>query len=528
MVLGGKKMKAKQIFTNTRVVILLVVILLAIFAINPNPYAKGVAIRSVAHNSTAANAGIESPKPTSAPRTKERITAINSKPVHNLDDYYEILRDIPANRTINIKTNEGFYRVDVGSDSQDLGLTVFNAPKTNIRLGLDLQGGTRVLLQPEEKLDVDHTDSLISNMKERLNVYGLSDIVVRSAGDLSGNQFILVEIAGASEEEVSELLAKQGKFEAKIGNKTVFKGGNDITYVCRTAECSGIDPRQGCTQVQQGYACKFFFSISLSPEAAEKQAALTKNLAIITENNRQYLNETLDLFLDDQQVDSLFIGADLKGRASTEIAISGSGVGTGQNQAVQDSLSNMKRLQTILITGSLPVKLNIVKIDAISPALGQEFAKNTLLVGALAILAVALVVLIRYRKLVIIIPILLITWLEIFLLIAIAALIGWNLDVASIAGIFISIGTGLDDQIIITDETIKGGSEAYAWNKKLKRAFFIVFAAYFTTIGSMIPLLFAGAGLLKGFAVTTIIGVTLGVLVTRPAYANIIKILLRE
>ena len=44
----------------------------------------------------------------------------------------------------------------------------------------------------------------------------------------------------------------------------------------------------------------------------------------------------------------------------------------------------------------------------------------------------------------------------------------------------------------------------------------------------MIPLLLAGVGLLKGFAITTIIGVTIGVLITRPAYANIIKVLLNE
>ena len=41
----------------------------------------------------------------------------------------------------------------------------------------------------------------------------------------------------------------------------------------------------------------------------------------------------------------------------------------------------------------------------------------------------------------------------------------------------------------------------------------------------MFPLLLAGAGLLKGFAFTTIIGVTVGVLVTRPAYAVIVEAL---
>ena len=66
------------------------------------------------------------------------------------------------------------------------------------------------------------------------------------------------------------------------------------------------------------------------------------------------------------------------------------------------------------------------------------------------------------------------------------------------------------------------------WVQKIKKAFFMVFAAYFTTSAAMIPLLFAGAGLLKGFAVTTLIGLTNGVFITRPAFAEMMEILLEE
>jgi len=53
-------------------------------------------------------------------------------------------------------------------------------------------------------------------------------------------------------------------------------------------------------------------------------------------------------------------------------------------------------------------------------------------------------------------------------------------------------------------------------------------ASYFTTMVALIPLLFAGAGLLKGFAITTMMGITFGVFITRPAYAAIAEILLKE
>ena len=110
---------------------------------------------------------------------------------------------------------------------------------------------------------------------QRLNVFGLSDVVIRPAGDLSGNQFILVEIAGANEDEVKELLAKQGKFEARIGNETVFTGGErDISSVCRgDPTCAYIEQ---CQQSQGGYFCNFRFEIFLSEDAAKRHAEISK------------------------------------------------------------------------------------------------------------------------------------------------------------------------------------------------------------------------------------------------------------
>ena len=98
-------------------------------------------------------------------------------------------------------------------------------------------------------------------------------------------------------------------------------------------------------------------------------------------------------------------------------------------------------------------------------------------------------------------------------------LLGANLDIAAIAGILVAIGTGVNDQIIIMDELASKKNVELSLIRRMMNAFFIIFAAYFTAVASMIPLLFAGAGLLKGFAITSIVGVTVGVLITRPAFA---------
>lgn len=521
--------KAKKILLNPRVIILLLFIVFALFAIEPSLNSQGVIITSIDANTSASLAGFNLHSATDSPMDYERIISINNQEVIDEQSYNQIVSNAKPGETLQFKTNDGLYRLTV-LENVSLGLNVANAPSSNIRKGLDLQGGIRVLLQPEEKVSEDDLDLILTNLQERLNVFGLSDVIVREASDLSGNQYILVEMAGAQEAQIKDLIAKQGVFEAKIGNDTAFSGGDDLTYVCRSSQCSGIDPSRGCGTLTDGsYACAFRFSISLSPVAASRVGSLTGPLEVIQDpaaSSGAYLSEQLRFVLDGQEVDALNIGADLKGQVATDISISGSGSGPSEQAAVEDALNNMKRMQTILVTGSLPVKLNIVKTDTVSAVLGKEFVKSAFLMGALAILAVSLVVLLIFRRWEIALPMLLTMIAEVVILLGVAALIRWNLDLAAIAGILVAVGTGVDDQIVIADETLRGANKDESFKQKLKKAFFIIFGAYLTTMFAMVPLLFAGAGLVKGFAITTMIGVTIGVFVTRPAFAAVVEKLL--
>lgn len=528
--------KLNRILKHPKVIILIIFLILALAAIRPAPWTEGAAIRSVDKDSPAMLAGITNPKPGS-PMGKEIIVAINNKPITNDLDYHEYTSTLSPNVTIQIKTNKAIYKVrttetievkngtEIPTGQAYIGLKVFDAPKTNIRKGLDLQGGTRVLLAPEEKVSPETLETIIDILRQRLNVYGLSDIVVRQAADLSDNQYIKVEIAGATEEEVAVLLGQQGKFEAKIGNETAFVGGTDITVV----GAGGLDPRSPCGQTQSGQICTFQFPITLTPEAAKRHARLTDELEIIRDEAGSYLNESLYLYLDNELVDELKIGSDLKGKVTTDIAISGPGFGSNQQEAALDAMKNMKRLQTILKTGSLPVKINIVQTDQISAQLGKDFLKNAILLGIVVITVVIIVVFIRYRAWQVAMPMAVTLVSEIVLLLGLASSIGWNIDLAAIAGIIIAVGTGVDHQIIIADEILRGEREKiFTWKEMIKKAFFIIMVAYFTTVVAMVPLFFAGAGLLKGFAITTIAGVTFGVFITRPAYAAVVEILIKK
>jgi len=496
---------------NWKVWVLIIAVLASLLAIFPLSFAKGVEIVSVEKNSTAFEQGL---------RQGQIITFVDEQKINSLEDYQNIINSkFPSEEkqklTITTKGNEFILFTDKAPE-----INIKNIEKTRIKTGLDLSGGARALVTTEEKkLTQTELNDLIDVTSERLNVYGLKDIVIRPVSDLSGNNYMLIEIAGSTPKELENLIAQQGKFEAKIGNKSVFEGGEkDVTYVARTGEQAGI---YSCGKVQQGgYSCRFRFAISLSERAAKKHAEITNELELDIENP-QYLEKQLDLYLDEQLVDSLYISKDLKGSETTQISISGSGVGATEKEAYENAQANMKKLQTVLITGSLPFKLKIEKLDTISPLLGKKFINTILIAGLAAIIAVGLIVFLRYRKIKLSLAVLLTSLCEVLIILGISALFNRNLDLPAIAGIIAAIGTGVDSQIIILDESQM--SQALSLIQRIKNALFIILGTYITTLFALMPMIWAGAGLLKGFAITTIIGASAGVFITRPAFSEIVK-----
>ncbi len=454
-------------------------------------------------------------------RQGEIITAVNGQPVSTPEEYYILV-------AATFTTNES-KRFDLTTKTNDYTIltnrtpeiTVKEISKTKIKTGLDISGGARALVQPTEQITEQELQDLISVSRERLNVFGLADVQLRGVSDLEGNRFMLVEVAGATPSDLESLISEQGKFEARVGNITAFTGGNkDITHVFRNdATQSAVYPAEPISS--GSYVSRFTFTITLSPEAAQRHADITRDIAIDPSSGGQYLSENLTLILDDKIVDELRISTGLRGQVTSQISIQGSGAGATAEQAVADARNSMNKLQTVLISGSLPFELTIVKLDTISPALGSQFNYSILLAGSISLLAVSIIILVRYRKLKISLSLLLISFSEILIILGIASIIKWNLDLPSIAGILATIGTGVDQQIVIVDESRLGRETSI--KQRMKRAIFVVMSAYFTAFVSLLPLFKAGAGLFKGFAITTLIGITAGVFITRPAFAELIK-----
>lgn len=494
-----------------RLWILIISLFLALLMISPT-FKEGVVIKSIDKDSRAFESGL---------RSGMLIKEINSNKISSLEDYSVVVSEFLKNgeeKRISVVTEDDSF---IFLDSNLSSVTTAKLPKSNIKTGLDLSGGARALVRPVNGTlsDAEMSD-LVDLTNQRLNVFGLTDLTVRSSKDLSGNNFLLVEVAGASPEELEELVGKQGNFEAKIGNKTVFIGGDrDITHVFRDASQSAVYQPESLGDGT--YLSRFNFAIALSPEAAQRHADITNSIPLDQSSGGQYLAENLTLVLDGEIVDELRISAGLKGQVTTQISIQGSGTGTTPELTLADARAQMHKLQTLLLTGSIPYQLEIVKLDTISPSLGEQFTKSLITLGITVFLIVSVIILIKYRKVKITLAVILTMFSEAFITLGIAALLRWNLDAASIAGIIAGIGTGVNDQIIIIDESRSKDSAGI--KEKIKKALFIVFGAFFTIVAAMLPLFWAGAGLLRGFAFTTIIGITVGILITRPAFADLIR-----
>jgi preprotein translocase subunit SecD len=372
-----------------------------------------------------------------------------------------------------------------------------------IQQGLDLKGGSLIQIQLEKPVDKDTMNTVTSVLDKRLNIFGVKDVKVRS----SGNQNVIVEIAGVQPDQVAKIVGTPGKFVAKIGNETVLTGA-DIVSV----EAPIITDNQ--------YAVPFKVSIA----GADNFAKIAKGKA----------GQPVNMYLDDRLITSPEVSAELAaGNPSTSVQISG---GAESKEAAE---AQGKELQTLLKSGALPVKVKIVGISSVSPELGKQFADGAFIAGILAILAMSAVIMVRYRNPMLVIPIIFTTLAELILILGTASLIHWSIDLAAIAGIIAAIGTGVDDQIIITDEVLKGKSLKDRRSRrsrfKIKNAFFIIFASAGTLIAAMLPLAYVGfargatgIGVLSGFAFTTILGVLIGVFLTRPVYAKFIEVLMEK
>jgi preprotein translocase subunit SecD len=351
-------------------------------------------------------------------------------------------------------------------------------------------------------------------LENKINALGTKDAKVNTLTGLNNiARYIRVELAGVDMNQAQEIVGKQGKFEIRIqttGNESEHVlSGDAITSVQMPAQEPPGSDKWGVG-----------FSLSDAGATAFQDAAI--RFGATTDPTHHYLI----MLLDNQTVYSAPLSADLAGKLQTEKTtqlFASTGTGTyGTQQATE--------LEIHLRAGALPVGVTIAGSGGTSAPLGERYKAMALLAGILALITVGFVIYYRYREPSIVLPMILINASEVLILLGFISLIRFQLDLPTIAGLIAVMGTGIDQLVVITDEILHEGKvpSPNLYPKRLARALGIIVVAAATVVIAMIPLALMDLSTLKGFAIITILGVLVGVLVTRPAYGKIIMEILSK
>jgi preprotein translocase subunit SecD len=365
--------------------------------------------------------------------------------------------------------------------------------------------------QGVSKATADDVKRILEN---KINSLGTKDAKVNTlTGFNNVGRYIRVELAGVDMKQAQDIVGKQGKFEIRVqttGNATehVVSGDSITTVQMPSQSPPGSDKWGVSFTLNEDGATAF-------QEAAIKYGATTDPA-----------NHYLLMILDNKTVYSAPLSEELAGQLQTQkirqlYASTGTGK-TGSSQATD--------LEIHLRAGALPVDVSIAGSGGTSAPLGERYKTMAVIAGILALITVGFVVYYRYREPSIVLPMILINASELVILLGFIALIRFQMDLPTIAGLVAVVGTGVDQLVIITDEILHEGKvpSPNLYLKRLARALGIIVAAAATVVIAMVPLALMDLSTLKGFAIITILGVLVGVIVTRPAYGKVIMQMLSK
>mgnify|MGYP006272916369 CR=1 FL=1 len=373
----------------------------------------------------------------------------------------------------------------------------------------------------------------VAVLESKINEAGLSGGTVQQVTTSTGEHFILIEVPGEDRSDVIDLVDDRGSVRIDIYYQT-----ENGSYTTREAVLEQGDFRRiGAAEQGEGGQGPHV-PVVISDEQAEpfRQDVVETGVAQPGGTRCRYQeapNSTDPCLVT--KVDGEVVYAAGMSPSLASSMLSGEWTQDPQFILGTQNFSEAQNLAINLRAGALPAELDIGEggegtSSFISPSQGESFKVDSLITGLIAVLAVSGVVFLRYREAKVALPMIVTALSEVVILLGFAAAIGYPIDLSVIAGFIAVIGTGVDDLIIIADEVMQEGdvSSRKIFQSRFKKAFWVIGAAAATTIIAMSPLAVLSLGDLQGFAIFTILGVVAGVLLTRPAYGDILRALLTK
>ncbi|HTU69636.1 MAG TPA: protein translocase subunit SecD [Candidatus Baltobacteraceae bacterium] len=391
-----------------------------------------------------------------------------------------------------------------------------------IHLGLDLQGGSRLLLQLSPTADVKTITPQIQAqtrqvIEQRIDTLGVTEPQISNVG----SDRILVEIPNLKNPDQAEQLLKQvAVLDYKIMPPQVAQRADAALQIVDNPKTPGVTKKE--LAEAQAYVERGAYDASgpivyTGKELKGAQASYdqsgnpnitfqTKDAAKFGKMTSANVGKLLAIFLDNRYVSA----------ATIQSPIYDSGQITGQFTEEQTiTLANE------LNAGALPAAISIIEKETIGPTLGKIDLIESLKASMLGLGLVLLFMIAVYR-----LPGFL---ADVALMIYVLAMLGIlaashaTLTLPGIAGFVLSIGMAVDANVLIferiKEELWNGKPMRAAVRVGFSRAFTAVFDSHFTTIVGAGVLFMLGTGTVKGFAFTlfwgTVVSLFTAVFITR-------------
>ena len=381
-----------------------------------------------------------------------------------------------------------------------------------IALGLDLQGGVRVLLQLNPNPAVPQINSQVQGevrqvIENRINGLGVTEPTITN----SGSDRLLVELPQVKNpDEATRTLKEVAQLEFKI-----------IPADVRDRAERGLAPNASAAEkayaqtgaYKDGGPTVYTGAELANARPAPAQAGDTWRIEFTTKNPKKFADLTshnmgklLTIFLDKHYVSA----------ATIQGVIGENGEITGNF-----SQSDATRLANELNAGALPVGITIIENDTIGPTLGAIDLQKSLYASMLGLGLVLLFMIFVYRLPGFLADVALVIY--VLMMLGLLASAKATLTLPGIAGFVLSIGMAVDANVLIferlKEELWAGRTLRAAVRTGFARAFSAVFDSHFTTIVGAGVLFMLGTGTVKGFAYTlfwgTVFSLVTAVFITR-------------
>ena len=354
-----------------------------------------------------------------------------------------------------------------------LAFAVYIAPLSNsIKQGLDLQGGTHIVLEavdtPDAKVNDDAVNRVVKIIERRVNELGLTEPIIQR----QGARRIIVELPGIKDpEKAIAMIGKTALLEFRDPQNNTVLTGKDLKD----------------SKAHMDGSSRPLVAIEFSEAGTKKFADLTS----------KFVGQPIAILLDNEVLTKPVVNEPITG---------GKAVITGNR-----SMEEAEHLAILLRSGSLPVKVNIVENRTVGPTLGQDSKDKSVKAFAVGVIGILIFMCLFYRVSGFIANISLL--LYVMLLLVAMKMLNATLTLPGIAGIILSMGMAVDANVLIferfKEEVRAGKTLRSAMDSGFSRAFTTIFDSNITTLFVAAVLFYLGAGPIKGFAVTLAIGIVL-------------------